>query len=117
MAAFTALSGWAEVAAAPPHMAFPLPEQLDFAEGAALILNYHTAYFSLRLRGRLAEGERVLVHGAAGGVGTAASRWPRAWARPPWWPWSRAREGGGGALRRRRRGRAPTVPGASRSRS
>ena len=38
----------------------------------ALILNYHTAYFSLVLRGRLAEGETVLVHGAAGGVGTAS---------------------------------------------
>jgi NADPH:quinone reductase len=71
VAAFSALSGWAEVATAPPHMTFKLPEQLDFAEGAALILNYHTAYFSLKLRGRLAEGERVLVHGAAGGVGTA----------------------------------------------
>jgi NADPH:quinone reductase len=69
--AFSALAGWAELAVAPPHMTFPLPEQLDFAEGAALILNYHTAYFSLKLRGRLAEGERVLVHGAAGGVGTA----------------------------------------------
>ena len=71
VAAFTGLSGWAELAVAPPHMTFPLPESLDFAQGAALILNYHTAYFSLKLRGRLAEGERVLVHGAAGGVGTA----------------------------------------------
>jgi NADPH:quinone reductase len=34
-------------------------------------MNYHTAYFALVLRGRLAEGETVLVHGAAGGVGTA----------------------------------------------
>jgi NADPH:quinone reductase len=72
VAAFSALGGWAELAVAPPHMTFPLPEQLDFAEGAALILNYHTAYFALKLRGRLAHGERVLVHGAAGGVGTAA---------------------------------------------
>ena len=71
VAAFTGLAGWAELAVAPPHMTFPLPEQLDFAEGAALILNYHTAYFALKLRGRLAAGERVLVHGAAGGVGTA----------------------------------------------
>ena len=47
------------------------PTQLDFAQGAGLVLNYHTAYFSLKLRGRLAEGESVLVHGAAGGVGTA----------------------------------------------
>jgi NADPH:quinone reductase len=72
VAAFTGLGGWAELAVAPPHMTFPLPDSLDFAEGAALILNYHTAYFSLKLRGRLAEGERVLVHGAAGGVGTAS---------------------------------------------
>src|SRR5205807_820110 len=40
--------------------------------GAALVLNYHTAYFALKLRGRLAAGETVLVHGAAGGVGTAS---------------------------------------------
>jgi NADPH:quinone reductase len=72
VAAFTALGGMAEAAAAPAFMTFPLPEPLDFAQGAALILNYHTAYFALKLRGRLQEGERVLVHGAAGGVGTAA---------------------------------------------
>jgi NADPH2:quinone reductase len=45
---------------------------LDFAQGAGLILNYHTAYFALALRGRMKRGETVLVHGAAGGVGTAA---------------------------------------------
>ena len=72
VAAFTAMGGLAEVAVAPTFMTFALPEPLDFAQGAALILNYHTAYFALKLRGRLAEGERVLVHGAAGGVGTAA---------------------------------------------
>ena len=53
-------------------MTFPLPDALDFAQGAGLILNYHTAYFSLKIRGRLQEGETVLVHGAAGGVGTAS---------------------------------------------
>ena len=53
-------------------LTFTLPDALDFAQGAGLILNYHTAYFSLKLRGRLAEGETVLVHGAAGGVGTAS---------------------------------------------
>ncbi|HEY1358770.1 MAG TPA: NADPH:quinone oxidoreductase family protein [Thermoleophilaceae bacterium] len=71
VAAMTMLAGWAEVAVAPAHMTFKLHDRLDFAEGAALVLNYHTAYFSLKTRGRLAEGERVLVHGAAGGVGTA----------------------------------------------
>jgi NADPH:quinone reductase len=72
VAAFCALGGFAEVAVAPEFLTFPLAERLAFAEGAALILNYHTAYFSLALRGRLREGETVLVHGAAGGVGTAA---------------------------------------------
>ncbi|PWU24985.1 MAG: alcohol dehydrogenase, partial [Candidatus Rokuibacteriota bacterium] len=72
VAAFTGIGGMAEVAVAPPFMTFPLPTSLDFAQGAALILNYHTAYFALKLRGRLREGEHVLVHGAAGGVGTAA---------------------------------------------
>jgi NADPH:quinone reductase len=72
VAAFPMLGGWAEVAVAPAYMVFPLPDALDFAQGAALILNYHTAYFALALRGRLRAGETVLVHGAAGGVGTAA---------------------------------------------
>jgi NADPH:quinone reductase len=72
VAAFCALGGFAEVAVAPEFLTFPLADELDFAQGAGLILNYHTAWFALRLRGRLNEGETVLVHGAAGGVGTAA---------------------------------------------
>ncbi len=72
VAAFCMLGGFAEVAVAPEFLTFPLADRLGFPEGAALILNYHTAYFSLALRGRLREGETVLVHGAAGGVGTAA---------------------------------------------
>jgi NADPH2:quinone reductase len=72
VAAFCFLGGFAEVAVAPEHMVFALDEALDFAQGAALVLNYHTAWFALVRRGRLAAGETVLVHGAAGGVGTAA---------------------------------------------
>jgi len=72
VAAFCMLGGFAEVAVAPEHMTFKLPDELDFAQGAALVLNYHTAYFALKLRGRLAEGETVLIHGGAGGVGTAS---------------------------------------------
>jgi NADPH:quinone reductase len=71
VAAFCMLGGFAEVAVAPEFLTFPLSGQLDFAQGASLVLNYHTAYFALTLRGRLSEGESVLVHGAAGGVGTA----------------------------------------------
>jgi NADPH:quinone reductase len=72
VAAFCAMGGFAQTAVAPPFLTFALPDELDFAQGAGLILNYHTAYFSLLTRGRLREGETVLVHGAAGGVGTAA---------------------------------------------
>ena len=72
VAAFTMLGAFAEVAVAPAHLVFKLPDSLDAAQGAGLILNYHTAYFCLVTRGRLTEGETVLVHGAAGGVGTAS---------------------------------------------
>jgi NADPH:quinone reductase len=72
VAAMCMLGGFAEVAVAPEFLVFPLPDDLDFAQGASLVLNYHTAYFSLVTRGRLKEGETVLVHGAAGGVGTAS---------------------------------------------
>src|SRR3954454_11305390 len=72
VAAFTFLGAFAEVAVAPEYMLFPIPDDWSYAQGAALVLNYHTAYSSLKLRGRLAEGETVLVHGAAGGVGTAS---------------------------------------------
>jgi NADPH2:quinone reductase len=72
VAAMCMLGGFAEVAVAPPFLTFKLPDELDFAQGAGLVLNYHTAWFCLKLRGRLEEGETVLVHGAAGGVGTAS---------------------------------------------
>jgi NADPH2:quinone reductase len=72
VAAFCAIGGFAEVAAAPSFFTFPLPDALDYGQGAGLVLNYHTAWFALRTRGRLQEGDTVLVHGAAGGVGTAA---------------------------------------------
>jgi NADPH2:quinone reductase len=71
VAAFCMLGGFAEVVSAPAFFTFKLPDALSFEQGAGLVLNYHTAYFALKLRGRLAAGEKVLVHGGAGGVGTA----------------------------------------------
>jgi NADPH:quinone reductase len=71
VAAFCALGGFAETAVSPGFLTFRLPGELDFAQGAGLVMNYHTAYFALVTRGRYSEGETVLVHGAAGGVGTA----------------------------------------------
>src|SRR6478735_2793351 len=50
---------------------FPLPDTLSLEQGAAIPMNYLTAHFALIERGQLQEGETVLVHGAAGGVGTA----------------------------------------------
>ncbi len=71
VAAFCMLGAFAEVVAAPAVFTFKIPDQLSFEQAAGLVLNYHTAYFALKLRGRLRPGETVLVHGAAGGVGTA----------------------------------------------
>ena len=65
------LGGFAETVATPDFLTFRLADALDAAQGAGLVLNYHTAYFSLVTRGKLQPGETVLVHGAAGGVGTA----------------------------------------------
>src|SRR3712207_920268 len=71
VAAMCMLGGFAETAVAPEFLTFKLPDTLDAAQGAGLVLNYHTAYFCLVTRGKLEAGETVLVHGAAGGVGTA----------------------------------------------
>jgi NADPH2:quinone reductase len=69
---FLTLGAYADVTLASPMMTFPLPDELNFDEGAALVINYHTVLFALRDRGGLKEGETILIHGAAGGVGTAA---------------------------------------------
>jgi NADPH:quinone reductase len=62
----------AELVAASPDDVFPLPDALSMGQGVALLMNYHTAHFGLVRRGRLRAGETLLVHGAAGGVGSAA---------------------------------------------
>jgi len=53
---------------------FPLPDNVSFEAGAGLLFNDLTVYFALTVRGRLARGETVLVHGAAGGIGTSTLR-------------------------------------------
>jgi NADPH2:quinone reductase len=73
------LAAWAQATVAPNYFTFKIPDHWDYAQGAALVLNYHTAYFALIARGRLAEGETILVHGAAGGVGTATLQVAKAW--------------------------------------
>ena len=78
VAALTLLGGFAETAQARPDLTFPLPDEVDFEAGAAFTFNYATVYFALVERGHLAEGETVLVHGAAGGIGTAAIQMAKA---------------------------------------
>ena len=72
VAALCLLGGFAEEAVAPLDTTFPLPATISFEQGASIIFNYGTAYFALLERGGLTAGESVLVHGAAGGIGTAA---------------------------------------------
>src|SRR6478736_2345581 len=79
VAAFPFLGGFAEVVEADAAMVFPLPDSVTFEQGAALPMNYLTCHFALRERGRLREGETVLVQGAAGGIGTAAVQLAAAW--------------------------------------
>lgn len=62
----------AELAAVKEEDAYRLPEHLSFAQGAAIPIAFGTAWRALFDRGRLQAGQSVLIHGASGGVGTAA---------------------------------------------
>lgn len=64
--------GYAELVSAHEHACFKLPDSMSFADAAAMGLVYQTAYFALVERGGFKPGEKVLVTGAAGGVGSAA---------------------------------------------
>ena len=69
---------YAELAAVDPAAIVPLPEEASFGEGAAFLLTFLTAYIPLTRQVRLQDGATVLVHAAAGGVGTAAIQVARA---------------------------------------
>ncbi|MET9236900.1 NADPH:quinone oxidoreductase family protein [Streptomyces cellulosae] len=64
--------GFAEYALADAAALLPAPDALDDAEAAALHIGYQTAWFALHRRAHLEAGETLLVHAAAGGVGSAA---------------------------------------------
>ena len=68
---------YAEYALCSAEQAHRLPDRLSFAEGACLWVNYGTAYRALFQRGAARGGERLLIHGATGGVGVAAVQWAR----------------------------------------
>ena len=70
--AMTGNGGIAEKVVAFEMTLMPLPDSMDFKDGAAFPLNYGTTYYALKQRGQLQAGETLLVTGAGGGVGTTA---------------------------------------------
>jgi NADPH:quinone reductase len=70
--ALTGDGGYAEYATAPAALTFPIPDGVDDATALALVLQGLTAWNLYRTCGRVAPGESVVVHSAAGGVGSLA---------------------------------------------
>ncbi len=68
----TRFGGQASLVTVPEDQAIPLPDGWSYEQGAAFPVNYATSYVALVMMGGLREGERVLVHGAGGGVGISA---------------------------------------------
>ncbi|MCW3067903.1 MAG: Alcohol dehydrogenase zinc-binding domain protein [Solirubrobacterales bacterium] len=64
--------GYAEYATAPSSLVFPIPDELDDGTALAMIVQGLTAWHLYRTAGKVASGESVVVHGAAGGVGSLA---------------------------------------------
>jgi len=71
VAALVEYGAYAEYAVVPASGCFPLPNDMPYTEAAALGLSYQTAYFALIERASFKAGDRVLINGAAGGVGLA----------------------------------------------
>jgi NADPH:quinone reductase-like Zn-dependent oxidoreductase len=72
--ALTRFRGYADTVVVPTGQVFPLPEGMSFETAAAIPVNYLTAALMLRHFAAVREGETVLVHAAAGGVGIAATQ-------------------------------------------
>jgi NADPH:quinone reductase-like Zn-dependent oxidoreductase len=70
--AVTKFNAYAEWVAIPADQAYRLPQGMTFEDAAALPVNYLTAFHSMFIMGNLQPGDRILIHGAAGGVGLAA---------------------------------------------
>lgn len=70
--AFTTDGGYAEYVVAPEHLTVVLPDEIDFVSGAAIITQGLTAFSMLKTVAHLESGQSVLIHSAAGGVGSLA---------------------------------------------
>src|SRR5215218_6321938 len=71
VAALPIVGGYAEYVILPSNELVPVPSGVDHAESVSLVLNYTTAYQKLHRCAEIRSGETILIHGAAGGVGTA----------------------------------------------
>ena len=69
--ALTVRGAYSQFVNLPAELLVPVPDDLDPAEAVCMILNYVTAYQMLHRVANVASGQRILIHGAAGGVGTA----------------------------------------------
>jgi len=78
VAAFTQFNAYADWVAVPAHQVYRLPAGMPFEDAAAIPVNYLTAYHSMFIMGNLQPRARILIHGAAGGVGIAAVQLARA---------------------------------------
>ncbi len=79
IAAFATGGGYAEKALVHPGLSFPLPDGVSDGQALSLLVQGLTAWHLLRTSTHLAPGESVVVHAAAGGVGTLAVQLARAW--------------------------------------
>jgi NADPH:quinone reductase-like Zn-dependent oxidoreductase len=70
----TRFGGQASMVSVPEGQVIPLDDSLSYEQGAAFPVNYSTAYVALVIMGGLREGDRVLIHAAAGGVGISATQ-------------------------------------------
>jgi NADPH:quinone reductase-like Zn-dependent oxidoreductase len=80
----TKFGGYASQVAVPAADVMPLPEGLSFEQGAAIPVNYGTAWAALVGYGNLQRGERVLIHSAGGGVGIAATQIAKRFGAEVW---------------------------------
>jgi synaptic vesicle membrane protein VAT-1 len=78
VAALTQFNAYAAWAAVPARQVYRLPAGMPFDDAAAIPVNYLTAHHSMFTMGNLQPGDRILIHGAAGGVGIAAVQLARA---------------------------------------
>jgi NADPH:quinone reductase len=81
--ALTGSGGYAECAVAPAARVFPIPEGVDDGTALALLVQGTTAWHLYRTAGQVREGESVVVHSAAGGVGSLAVQLGRAFGARP----------------------------------